>query len=141
MDYSGTLQLKRADGFTKAIIDLSYAPSMAAIQTFASTCHGMTTANIARCSFIEATALESFPATPGEIYDLEYAAHFKFRRLNPTHDIYFKNFRLPAPRMELFDLIDKKGYRVKSSYGDTMAAALSILQGDPLSFDAGWLVH
>jgi hypothetical protein len=141
MDYSGAIYLKRVDGIQRASIDLSYAPSLAAIETFAAAAYPMTTAKIARISFIESNDLTSFPGLSEEIYDLEYAAHFKFRRLNPTNDVYFRNFRLPAPRMEIFELIENTGYRIKTSYGETMATALSTLWGDPVQFDSGWLVH
>jgi hypothetical protein len=141
MSYSGSLLLNRDDGHSGAIIDLSYAPSLAAIQIFAATCHDMTTAKIESASFVETAVLSGFPVTEGEIYDLEYAAHFKFRRVNPTNDINFRNFRLPAPKMAIFDQIENVGYRIKQSYGASMAAALSTLWGESLTFDSGWLVH
>lgn len=133
--------MKREDGQARASIDLSYAASLAAIETFAATCYTMTMAKIARASFISSTDFTIYPAVAGEIYDLEYAAHFKFRRLNPTNDVYFRNFRLPAPKMEIFEHIQNVGYRIKTSNGETMAAALSTLWADSLQFDSGWLVH
>jgi len=71
MDYSGQLHLSRGDGRARAIIDLSYAPSLAAVETLAGVCHGMTTAQIARCTFVAADD-PGLAATSGEIYDLEY---------------------------------------------------------------------
>lgn len=141
MTFSGSLHLKRQDGIQHAIIDLSYAPSLAAIETFAAVAHSMSRATIEKGSFIQTDVYSSFPGSSGEIYDLEYAAHFKLRRQTPTADVVFRNFRLPAPNMDIFELIDGKGYRIKTSYGDTMAAALSILWAEPVSFDSGWLVH
>ena len=141
MSYSGALHLDRGNFQAGAIIDLSYAPSLAAVETFAATCYTMTTARIAKASFIETVIQSAFPATSGDIYDLEYAAHFKFRRGAPDNDVYFRNFRLPAPKIAIFDLIQEKGYRINTSYGNTMAAALAVLWGEPLTFDSGWLVH
>lgn len=141
MDYSGSMVLKNEDAQKRAIIDLSYAPSLAAIETFAATCHNMTAAKIARASWIQSKTFETFPANPGDIYDLEYAAHFKFRRSNPTNGIYFRNFRLPSPRLAIFELIQDTGYRITKSYGDAMAIALSILWEETVTFDSGWLVH
>jgi len=44
-------------------------------------------------------------------------------------------------KIDVLELIEGRGYRVKQSYGDAMAAALSTFYGETLHFVSGWLVH
>lgn len=138
VDYSATIILDRDQ--KQAMIELSYAQSFAAVQTFAGVLHTLTTADIVRVTFTEAVDPQ-LTGTGAEIADPSFAVMFKLRRTDPNADIRFKNFRLPAPKMEIFDHLPQVGYRVKKTYGDTIAAAYSALTGESFIFDSGWMVN
>lgn len=135
--YSGTLQFRRDQQF--AIVDLSYAPSLTGVQTFASVVHTLTTADIARCAFTESIDPQLI-GPGGTADDLNYGAMFQFRRANGGDPRYVQ-FRVPAPRTAMLELVTGRGYKIKDSYGETLAAAFSALRGEPLTFERGWLVH
>lgn len=138
-DYSGTILFQR--DLQNALLELSYAPGFTEVQTLASVLHTMTTADIVKCTFTQSMNPQ-LTGTGLEIPDTQFAAHFKFRRTDPSADVRFFNFRLPAPKMEIFQTIEGKGYRIiQDPYGDTLASALSALRGESLEFDSGWLVH
>jgi hypothetical protein len=136
-DYSGTIIFEREQ--QEALIELSYAPGFMEVQDFAAVLHTMTTANITRCTFTQGADM-TLDGTGGDIPDPSFAAHFKLKRTDPMADVRYKSFRMPAPKIEIFDHLPGIGYRIKQSYGDTLAAALSTLCDEEFIFDSGWLV-
>lgn len=138
VDYSGAIVLQRNQ--QKALIELSYAPTFQSVQTFAGVLHTLTTADIVKYTFTQSDDPQ-LTGTGGDYNDLSLAAMFSLRRTDPQADVKFRKFRLPAPKMEIFEFIQDRGYRIKQSYGDTLAAAFSTLFGEEFVFDSGWLVN
>ena len=136
--YSATILLENASG-REALITLSYAPSFQGVLDFASAIHLITTATIIKCTFSQSRDPQLF-GSGGEMNDTSFAAQFKLRRTDPNADIRFRSFRLPAPKLEIFEHIQGKGYRVKDLYGDPLAVAYSELMGEEFVFDTGWMV-
>jgi len=137
-DYSGTILFERDQA--KALVALSYAPGFQEVQDFVGVLATMTTADIRKCTFTQSTDPQ-LNGNGQEYAALSLAAHFKLRRVDPEADVRFRSFRLPAPKLDLFDHIPGVGYRIKQSYGDTLAAAFSTLFQEDFVFDSGWLVN
>lgn len=136
-DNSATIQLQK--GLSSALIQMGYAESDAALATFVGVISGMTNAKISRRTFTVGTDMGG-SETSGNLEVLEFAAHFKLRRTDPNADVKFASFRLPAPKISMFDHIEGVGYRIKKADGDTLAAAFSAVTGEDFVFDSGWLV-
>lgn len=136
--YSATILLESSAG-SEALITMSYAPTMQAVLDFAAALLPLTTASIIKCTFTASTDPQLF-GSGGEVADTSFAAHFKFTRTDPTADVRTQQFRLPAPKLSIFEHIPGRGYRVIPAFGDTLATAFSALRGETFEFDSGWMV-
>lgn len=131
---SGTIWFKQPDGKLRAGMHLPRAKSQAAIRAFALALEDYTEADIVEVSYsyAEDLTIEGGGAVPlGDLGTL-----LLHGEIGKTRS---KNLAIPAPKGDLFELIQGQGVLVKKLKGAKLAELYSTLTGETFKFIRGRL--
>lgn len=124
-------------GGQQATAYISNAANKATIELFAQDLHdqGYTHAAIPRVTYCE-TSIVDIPEAPAPMAEVGMFANVLFRRAS---DGKLYGILIHAPKMDIFEAVLDRGYRVKYGDGVALAAMYSDLAGEEYSFHDGWL--
>jgi hypothetical protein len=131
---SGTVWFKQHDGKLRAWMHLPRAKSQAAIRAFALALAPYTEADIVEVSYsyAEDLTIEGGGAVPlGDLGTL-----LLHGEIGKTRS---KNLAIPAPKTDMFELVQGEGVLVKKIKGGELAALYSALTGETFQFIRGRL--
>jgi len=117
------------------IVYYQLGDNIASLPAFATVLQAYSRAGVMRITATKSAAYAG-EETTGEIATTDMEAFVSLRDLN-TGNKYA--VLIPAPIDTMFEYLNNRGYRVKESDGQAIAAAYSIFCGITLTYVDGWL--
>lgn len=131
--------IKFVHGHQREVVFLSLVQDLSALNTFANQIQAYSNAGIEDISYVVSRHIGN-PETPSMLEDTNIEARVMLKEDPPVEGEYpYRQVHIPAPKIDLFDLIDEKGYRLKQVVGAQIATAYSQLTGKTYVFQSGWI--
>lgn len=131
---SGTITFQQPGTTLYAKMHLPRAASFAALRTFANALADYTEASIIAVSFSQEESIDDLTGDGNDV--LERHGMLLFR----GEETKSKNFAIPAPKENLFEVVEFEGLKIKKTKGEALAEAYSALTGETFTFVRGRLL-
>jgi hypothetical protein len=118
---------------------LPFVPNLAALKIYADQIRPYSNAGIDTISFTQTDHLD-YSEIPGILEDPQILARIMLRNPEPAEGEYpYAQVVIPAPKVDNFEFVEGKGYRIKQTAGEAIAAMYSALTSKTYEFRDGWI--